>query len=57
MKTRYLQIFVAAMALTTFGLVFGASSPDSTLNDVAGYRNWTRVGEKPIAVVNTSFAG
>jgi len=57
MKPKHFGILAAAMALTTFGLVFGASSPDSTLKDVAGYRNWTRVIEKPFAVEITSFAG
>jgi hypothetical protein len=55
MKTKYLQTVAATIAFATFGLVFGANSPDSTLTDVAGYRNWTRVSEKPVAV--PSFAG
>jgi hypothetical protein len=57
MKAKYFGILATGMALTTLSLVFGASSPDSTLKDVAGYRNWTRIGEKPIAVAITSFAG
>jgi hypothetical protein len=56
MKTKFLGMLVSAMSLTTFALVF-AGSPDSTLKDVAGYRNWTRIGEKPVAVENVSFAG
>ena len=57
MKTKYLQTVAATIAFATFGLVFGASSPDSTLKDITGYRNWTRVSEKPVAVGITSFAG
>jgi hypothetical protein len=47
-----------AAVLTTFSLALvNASEPDTTLKDIAGYRQWTRVNEKPIPVESLSFAG
>ena len=60
MRASTLKAFAADAVLTTFGLALvNASAPDSTLKDIAGYRLWTRVTEKPIAVAlgSASFAG
>jgi hypothetical protein len=58
MRVSALKIFATAAALTTFGIALAnASAPDTTLKDVAGYRQWTRVTEKPIPVENFSAGG
>lgn len=58
MSASSLKTFAAAALLTTFGVALvNASTPDKTLKDMAGYRQWTRVTEKPIPVESPSFAG
>ncbi len=51
MSGRTFKAFAAAAVLTTFGLALvNANGPDPMLKDIAGYRQWTRVTKKPIAV-------
>ena len=58
MRANTFKTFAAAAVLTTFSLALvNASAPDKTLKDIAGYRQWTRVTEKPIPVESPSFAG
>ena len=58
MRANTFKTFAAAAVLTTFGLALvNANTSDPTLKDIAGYRQWTRVTEKPIPVESTSFAG
>jgi hypothetical protein len=56
MRRNSLSTFAAAALLTSFGLAY-ASTPDTTLKDVAGYRLWTRVTEKPIPVPAVPVTG
>ena len=58
MRLSTFKTFAAAAALTTFGLALvNASVPDTTLSDLAGYRQWTQITQKPIPVENASVGG
>ena len=46
-RTR-LRVFAATALLCAAGAVLGDGLQDQTLNEVAGYREWTRLTEKPI---------
>jgi len=50
-KTR-LQVFALAAVLCAVGTVSGVArgAADTTLADIAGYREWTRVTEAPTPV-------
>ena len=53
MKKISLRVLTLAALLTTAGLVLASTSDTSdntTLNQIAGYRRWTRVTPKPVAV-------
>ena len=58
MKTT-LKVFVLLAMLSSGGGASGGSrgSTDTTLRDIARYREWTRVTEKPLPVVNPSLGG
>jgi hypothetical protein len=58
MKTT-LKVFVLLAALSLPGGASGvAGGPaDTTLRDIARYREWTRVTEKPLPVENPSIGG
>ena len=52
MKKILLNVLTLVAVLTTAGLV-GAETDDNqiTLNQIAGYRQWTRVNREPVQVV------
>ena len=59
MRVNTFKTFAAAAVLTTFGLALvNANAPDMTLKSIVGYRQWTRINEKPIQVAldGASFA-
>jgi hypothetical protein len=61
MKTT-LKVFVLLAALSLIGgasgVARGSRDPeDATLRDIARYREWTRVTEKPLLVANSSVGG
>jgi hypothetical protein len=53
-RTR-LSVFALSALLSLTGAVLG-NGEDETLKEIAGYRQWTRVYEKPILVENLGFA-
>jgi hypothetical protein len=60
-KTR-LQLFALASALSVVGAVSGLAqaqrdAADTTLADLAGYRQWNRVTPEPLPVETPSPAG
>jgi hypothetical protein len=52
-----LMIFAVTSLLSVAGAVFGDGLQDKTLPEIAGYREWTRLTEKPIVVENAFAAG
>jgi hypothetical protein len=61
-RKTHLQLFALASALSFVGAVSGlADGPrgaaDTTLADLAGYRQWTRVTPEPMPVNNPTPAG
>lgn len=58
-----LQLFALASALSFVGAVSGLAhgprrgAADTTLADLAGYRQWTRVTPEPMPVNNPTPAG
>ena len=58
MRLSTFKTVTLAAVLTTFSLALvNASEPDTTLKDIAGYRQWTRVNQKPLPVENLSVGG
>lgn len=59
MTKKTLRIFTAGMVLCSVGVVLGsaAAATDSTLAEIAGYRQWTRLTNKPMLVENSFAAG
>jgi hypothetical protein len=53
-----LMVLTGALLLCSVGVVLEnvAATADTTLADIAGYRQWNRLNEKPITVTN-SFSG
>jgi len=55
MKKISLKVVTLMAVLTTSGLVVGdTNSNEATLNQIAGYRQWTRVNREPVQVVATA---
>jgi len=58
MKKVSLKVLTFMAVLTTVGLV-GAATDDNqktTLNQIAGYRQWTRVNREPVQVVTPAVS-
>jgi hypothetical protein len=57
MKKISLKVLTFMAVLTTVGLV-GAATDDNqtTLNQIAGYRQWTRVNREPVQVVTPAIS-
>jgi hypothetical protein len=56
MKKISLKVLTLTALLATAGLVVAdTGSNETTLNQIAGYRQWTRVNPQPVVVV-TDFA-
>lgn len=51
------QIFIVALLFCSVGVVLADAPTDSTLADIAGYPQWTRVTHKPTYVVDGSAGG
>lgn len=45
-----LKLLAISAVLTLTGAVMGDGGADKTLQEIAGYRQWTRVNEQPIVV-------
>ena len=56
MSGRSLKLFALALAFATVGIA-GSIKDDSTLKRIAGYRDWSRVTQKPIVVDFGSIGG
>jgi hypothetical protein len=50
MKKIFLRVFPLFALLATTGLVLAESNDTATLNQIAGYRQWTRVTTQPLEV-------
>ena len=50
LRTR-VQLFSICALLTVAGVVLADDSSDQTLNEIAGYREWTRVNEKTVMML------
>jgi hypothetical protein len=48
-----LRLLAMSALLSFTGAALGDGVQDKTLQEIAGYRQWTRVNEKPIAVDGT----
>lgn len=57
MKKVSLKVLTFMAVLTTVGLV-GAATDDNqtTLNQITGYRQWTRVNREPVQVVSPAVS-
>jgi hypothetical protein len=52
MKNTSLKVLTLVAVLTTAGLVIAETGDsEATLNQIVGYRQWTRINEQPFAVV------
>jgi hypothetical protein len=57
MTSKTQKVFIVALLLSSVGVVLGsAAATDTTLADIAQYRQWTRLTEQPV-IVEGSFAG
>jgi hypothetical protein len=50
MKRLSLKLLILLALLTITGLVPADSNDTATLDQIAGYRQWTRVNQKPVVV-------
>ena len=50
MKKISLKVLTLMAVLTTAGLVVDETSNDEALNQIAGYRQWTRVNRESIQI-------
>jgi len=55
-RTR-LRVFAATALLCAAGAVLGDGLQDKALPEIAGYREWTRLNEKPVVVKFAFDAG
>ncbi len=52
------KFLAVGMALSLVAVVLGSpNEQDASLKQIAGYREWTRLNEKPISVVDYSSGG
>jgi hypothetical protein len=51
MKKISLKVLTLMAVLTSAGLVAATASDNETLNQIAGYRQWTRINQQVFAVV------
>ena len=56
MNSRRLSVFALGALLALTGAVLG-NGEDGTLKEIAGYRQWTRLTDKPLAVTNPLTPG
>jgi hypothetical protein len=52
-----LIVFAVTSLLSVAGAVFADGLRDKTLPEIAGYREWTRITDRPIVVENAFAAG
>ncbi len=57
MTSTRLIVFAMTALCSVAGAVFADGVKDQTLPEIAGYREWTRLTEKPIVVENAFAAG
>ena len=59
MTNKTLRVFTVGVVLCSVGLVLGSAvaASDTTLADIAHYRQWTRLTPEPVIVDVSSFAG
>ena len=62
MSKTHLQVFALAFALSAVGSVSGVAhvsgdASDATLQELDGYRQWTRATKAPMPVANPSSFG
>ena len=50
MKEIFLKVLTLLALLSAAGLVLADSNDTATLNQITGYRQWTRVSKKPVVV-------
>ena len=56
MKKISLNVLTLVAVLTTAGLVAAGTVDDqTTLNQIAGYRQWTRINPEPVKVMTASI--
>ncbi len=57
MKKISLNVLTLVAVLTTAGLVVASTNNDNetTLNQIAGYRQWTRINPEPVKVMTASI--
>ena len=54
MKKISLKVLTLTAVLATAGLVVAGTGDEATLNQIAGYRQWSRVNQQPVMVVDNS---
>ena len=57
MSSKRLSVFAVSALLTVAGAVLGNNGQDTTLKEIAGYRQWTRLNDKPMPVENFTAGG
>jgi len=54
MKKISLKVLTLMAVLTSAGLVAATTSDSDTLNQIGGYRQWTRINPEPVKVMTPS---
>jgi hypothetical protein len=57
MTSTRLSVFALGALVCVFSVALAGSDADATLKDLAGYRHWTRLTEKPVVVEDLSAFG
>ncbi len=52
MKKSFLNVLTIGVLLTAAGLALADSNDTATLNQIAGYRQWTRANPQPVVVAS-----
>ena len=52
-----LRVFAVIALLSVAVAVLANNGDDKTLQEIAGYRQWTRLNEKPLPVANSLAGG